>query len=41
MVLTKQRSHRDPEKFPTVQLFLLGESLPVYYHNMADVTPVL
>jgi hypothetical protein len=27
MVLTKQRSHRDPEKFPTVQLFLLGESL--------------
>jgi hypothetical protein len=25
MSLTRQRSSRDPEKFPIVQLFLLGE----------------
>ncbi|TVY90093.1 putative membrane protein [Lachnellula willkommii] len=34
MTLTKQRSIRDPDAFPTAQLFLLGESLlpPPYPH---------
>ncbi|OWO98916.1 MFS multidrug transporter [Marssonina coronariae] len=30
MTLTIQRSTRDPEKFPTAQLFLLGTSVPLF-----------
>jgi hypothetical protein len=30
MFLTKQRLNRDPEKFPTTQLFLIGKS-PLFY----------
>lgn len=33
MALTKQARYRNPDDFPTLQLFLLGESTPLRHQT--------